>query len=108
MISMEPANTVFTSRFSTWQETIPPLLDAADLCSRLAGVKRIIIKPNLVEPQPPPITTPVEMVAVLVDYLGRECPGLDIVIGEGCGSATKNSIWSSPFGRPPWSSLPVN
>ena len=91
MTSENPSNIVFTSGFSSWQESIPPILDAADLCSRLAGVKRVIIKPNLVEPQPPPITTPVELVAALVEYL-RECPGLDIIIAEGCGSATKNTM----------------
>ena len=89
---MESDSTVFTSSFSSWQETVPPLLDATGLCQHLEGAKRVIIKPNLVEPQPPPITTPVELVGVLVDYLGRECPGLDIVIAEGCGSATLNTM----------------
>jgi uncharacterized protein (DUF362 family) len=92
LVPQKPDSTVFTTHFSSWQDTIPVILEAADLCSRLAGAKRVIIKPNLVEPQPPPITTPVELVAVLVDYLGRECPGLDIVIGEGCGSATRNTM----------------
>lgn len=92
MTANNPSSTVFTSSFSSWQETVPLILDTADLCKRLAGTKRVIIKPNLVEPLPPPITTPVELVAVLVDYLEAACPGLDILIGEGCGSATMNTM----------------
>ena len=85
-------STVYTSSFSSWQESVPRLLDAAGLITRLASAKKIIIKPNLVEPQNPPITTPVELVAALVEYIHASCPSLDIIIGEGCGSSSKNTL----------------
>ena len=44
---------VYTSSFTSWQESVDRLLDAAGLIKRLATAKKIIIKPNLVEPQPP-------------------------------------------------------
>ena len=91
MVEMQNNSTVFTSSFTSWQESVDRLLDAAGLVNRLASAKKVIIKPNLVEPQKPPITTPVELVAVLVDYILSSLPDLEIIIAEGCGSASKNT-----------------
>jgi uncharacterized protein (DUF362 family) len=90
----EPNNnsTVYTSLFKSWQESVPHLLDATGLLDRLAAEKRILIKPNLVEPLEPPITTPVELVAALVDYIHTFQPHLEIIIGEGCGSLSNNTL----------------
>lgn len=79
---------VFTCTFTDWQQSLGSLLDAAGLAERLAGEKRVLIKPNLVEAYQPPITTPVELVAALVDYIRARLPDLPIIIGEGCGSIT--------------------
>ena len=84
-------STIYTSLFTSWQESVPRLLDATNLPDRLAAEKRIIIKPNLVEPLKPPITTPVELIAALVDFIHASLPHLEIIIGEGCGSSSKNS-----------------
>ena len=84
--------TLYTSKFISWQESVPRLLDATNLLDRLAGEKRILIKPNLVEPLAPPITTPVEIVTALVDYIRTSHPHLEIIIGEGCGSSTNNTL----------------
>jgi len=46
----------------------------------------IVLKPNLVKAAPPPITTPVALVAALVDYLQQARPGAKIVVAEGCGA----------------------
>lgn len=85
-------STVHTSLFTSWQESVPRLLDATGLPDRLAAEKRIIIKPNLVEPLKPPITTPVELIAALVDFIHASLPHLEIIIGEGCGSSSKNTL----------------
>jgi len=84
-------STVYTSLFTSWQESVPRLLDVTGLPDRLAAEKRIIIKPNLVEPLKPPITTPVELIATLVDFIHASLPHLEIIIGEGCGSSSKNT-----------------
>jgi uncharacterized protein (DUF362 family) len=84
-------STVYTCRLTAWQESVARLLDAAGLKKRIASAKKIIIKPNLVEPQQPPITTPVELVAALADYIHASCPNLEIIIAEGCGSASNNT-----------------
>ena len=83
---------VYTSLFTSWQESVGRLLDATGLPDRLAAEKRIIIKPNLVEPLKPPITTPVELIAALVDFIHASLPHLEIIIGEGCGSSSKNTL----------------
>ena len=85
-------SSIHTSLFTSWQESVPRLLDAVGLLDRLAEEKRILIKPNLVEPQKPPITTPVELVAALAEYIHASCPDLDIIIGEGCGSSSRNTV----------------
>jgi uncharacterized protein (DUF362 family) len=84
--------TVYTSPFTSWKESVPHLLDATGLLDRLATEKRVLIKPNLVEPLKPPITTPVELVAALVDYIHTLQPHLEIIIGEGCGSLSNNTL----------------
>ena len=68
MSKSEDNSTVYTSNFISWHESVPSLLDAAGLIDRIAAEKRILIKPNLVEPLKPPITTPVQLIAALVDY----------------------------------------
>ena len=85
-------STVYTTIFSSWRETVKRLLDAAGLADRLAPVKKVLIKPNLVEPEKPPITTPVKLVKALTEYILARQPHLEIIIGEGCGSATNNTM----------------
>jgi uncharacterized protein (DUF362 family) len=85
-------SSVYTSLFTSWQESVGRLLDATGLLDRLASEKKVLIKPNLVEPQKPPITTPVDLIAALVDYIHASHPHLEIVIAEGCGSSTNSTV----------------
>ena len=92
MITRNTDSSLYTTTFTSWKNSVPSLLDTAGLSDRLATEKRILIKPNLVEPQPPPITTPVELVKALVDYILAKQPHLEIIIGEGCGSSSNNTM----------------
>ncbi len=90
---MKHRGIVFTTKYRGWQESLFPLFDRAGLVDELALCRdgtdrpdRVIIKLNLVEALAPPITTPVEPVEALVDYISGKVPDLDIIIGEGCGS----------------------
>lgn len=94
-IKIPTASMVYIAEFNSWQKTLPKLLDGVGLVAALAGHKRVLIKPNLVEALAPPITTPVDMVAALVDYLQDRLPEIEIVIGEGAGARdyeTKHSF----------------
>ncbi|MHB8809022.1 MAG: DUF362 domain-containing protein [Desulfobulbaceae bacterium] len=86
MSSRDQAGIVHTARFVSWEESLGPLLSASGLAKRLPGPERtILIKPNLVEALPPPVTTPAPLVAALVTWLREHTPAR-IVIGEGSGA----------------------
>jgi len=83
---MNRRGTVHTSEFVSWRTNLGPLISATGLREHLdRGFKAILIKPNLVEALAPPITTPVGLVAALVECL-REITAVPIIIGEGCGA----------------------
>ncbi len=86
---MTVKSTVFTATFTSWPESVRSLCEAAGLKELLRkSGKAVLVKPNLVENLAPPITTPVAMVAELVAYLQEELPGVEIIIGEGCGATS--------------------
>lgn len=78
-------STVYTTRYTGWQQ-VGPLLTAAGLKEALAPARQVLIKPNLVADQPPPMTTPVELVAEIVKFVQAVRPDLGIIVGDGCGS----------------------
>lgn len=77
---------VHVCEFKNWKDSLYSLLDSTNLVTRIAEEKKqILIKPNLVADLPPPITTPVEFVEAMVDYIQERLPETDILIGEGSG-----------------------
>jgi len=89
ILSQQP---VFTCNFKSWQQSVPKLLHAAGLIEKLPPRKPVLIKPNLVEAIAPPITTPVELIAALIDYIQTRSPETRIIIGEGCGSLSYDTL----------------
>lgn len=87
----ENNSVVYTIQYNSWRDSVPPLLEASRLLDKLAATRRVIIKPNLVEPQDPPITTPVELVEALIVHLHDARPDLEIIVAEGCGSSANNT-----------------
>lgn len=83
---MSDKGTVFICRYTSWEESVKRILEGAGLGRRLTGHKRILIKPNLVENIKPPVTTPVALVAAIVDYVRESTPHAHIIIGEGTGA----------------------
>lgn len=82
----EKKGTIYTTKFISWEKSIPLLLEQAGLEEHLTDSNRpILIKPNLVEALAPPITTPAGLVFALVEYL-RTITDSRIIIGEGCGA----------------------
>lgn len=77
---------VYTGVITSLHKNIHSLLDAAGLTENIGKSRPILIKPNLVESLPPPITTPVDLVEIIVDYLQHYLPGVQLIIGEGTGS----------------------
>ncbi|SDL69225.1 Uncharacterized conserved protein, DUF362 family [Geoalkalibacter ferrihydriticus] len=77
---------VFVHSLSSWTASVSHLLSAAGLAQQLAGHRTVLLKPNLVEASVPPVTTPVDLTAAVVDFIQAQAPGIRIIIGEGCGS----------------------
>ena len=77
---------VWDAKLDSYRASLPPLLDDAGFLSDLEGHDTVLIKPNLVEALDPPITTDVELVDTLIDYLKTNKPALQIIVAEGTGS----------------------
>lgn len=77
--------------FRSYALSVPEVLDAAGAGALLADYPRILIKPNLVNASPFPVTTPVECCATLIRYLRDHNPAAEIVVAEGCGDAVRET-----------------
>ena len=86
----EQSAAVVAVRFSSFARSVPEVLDAIGAAGALARQRRILLKPNLVCATPPPVTTPVELCAAVIDYV-RAVSAAEIVIAEGCGDARRET-----------------
>lgn len=73
--------------FYSYNESVPEALDKINASESLAKQSAILIKPNLVNSTPHPVTTPPECCRAVVEYI-RACSDGEIVIAEGCGDAS--------------------
>jgi len=71
--------------FTDYAASARRALAAIDAAPVLARQTQILIKPNLVNASPPPVTLPVEMVRALVAAIREMAPSARIVVAEGCG-----------------------
>jgi len=88
---------VFWSHFNNKQEAVGRLLDAAGLASFLTSghfksKTFVLIKPNLVNESPFPVTTPDWIVRKLVSYIRSINSNIQIVLAEGTGQPEKNTL----------------
>ena len=77
--------TVAQVSFSDYATSVAQALDAIGAADRLPQDGLIILKPNLTNADPPPVTTPVGIVEAVLQYC-RKCTDAEIAVGEGCGS----------------------
>ncbi len=67
------------------EESLQSLLETIGAPEVLGRQKRILIKPNLINTSPPPVTVPVELVAALITLI-RSWSDAEIVVAEGSGA----------------------
>lgn len=72
-------------------ESLPLALEAIGAREVLRQQKTIIVKPNLVNDDPPPVTLPVEAAMVLVRWLQQQTDAR-IIIAEGSGDRMNSTI----------------
>ena len=73
-----------TIPFTTYDEAVPEALDRVGAATVLGKQSCILIKPNLINAAPHPVTTPAACCEALVRYI-RNCSEAAITIAEGCG-----------------------
>ncbi|MBN2476182.1 MAG: DUF362 domain-containing protein [Pirellulales bacterium] len=79
-------NGVAEIEFVSYRESVPEVLDAVGAREALQQQVAVLIKPNLVNASPFPITTAPECVESVIQYV-RSCSNAVVVVGEGCGDA---------------------
>ena len=72
-------------------ESLRLLLENIGAPEVLAQQQQILIKPNLINTSPPPVTVPVDLVASLVELL-RSWSCANIVIAEGSGAPDVETV----------------
>lgn len=77
--------------FEDYARSVPRALDACGAGDYLARQERVLVKPNLVNASPPPVTTPVECVEAVVHYVCAHAPRAEVVVAEGCGDAHRET-----------------
>ena len=88
--------------FSSYEKSVPALMKVLGADQILGDQKKVVIKPNLVNTSPPPVTTPVQLVAAIADYI-KSVSNAEIVIAEGCGAPLYNT--HRPFRKLGYSDL---
>ncbi len=75
------------AEFESYEATVPSILDAVGVSALIEGREVVLIKPNLINDSPPPITTPVACCEAIATYVLRHSSAR-VIVGEGCGSST--------------------
>jgi len=71
-------------RFSSFEASVPAVLDGLGAKECLATQEKILLKPNLVTSMPHPVTTSPACCRAVIGYI-RACSSADIIIAEGTG-----------------------
>ena len=70
--------------FTNYNESVAKAFDEIKAAPALAEQQKILIKPNLVDDIPYPVTTPVDCVGAIIDHV-RSVSGAEIIVAEGSG-----------------------
>lgn len=76
--------------FKTYDQSIPKALNKIGLRDRLHNEKPILLKPNLVNTSPHPVTTSAACCEAIIDFI-RSFSTAEIVIAEGTGDRSRNT-----------------
>jgi len=85
-------STVAAVHFTEYKSSVQKALDVIGASSRLPRQDLIILKPNLTNADPPPVTTPVDFVEAVFIYC-RQHSTAEIAVGEGCGDGVTSDTF---------------
>ncbi|MEM2974270.1 MAG: DUF362 domain-containing protein, partial [Candidatus Micrarchaeia archaeon] len=75
---------VFVTEFKSYYTSVKRVLDAMGIANELKRERRIVIKPNLTDALFPPVTTDVNCVKAVIEYV-QSCSKAKVVVTEGSG-----------------------
>ena len=81
-------------RFTEYEASVATAMDLVGAGELLRGLELVIIKPNLTNSSPPPVTTPVAAAEAVYNYCRAHCDG-EVAIGEGCGSGATPQVFEA-------------
>jgi uncharacterized protein (DUF362 family) len=81
-------------QFTRYEQSIPRALDLIGAAGRLPREGLIILKPNLTNSSPPPVTTSIRAVEAVYRYC-RTHTEAEIIIGEGSGSGHTHEVYAA-------------
>jgi uncharacterized protein (DUF362 family) len=84
-------NQVFMEEFVSYEETVSRCMEKAGAEKLLTDGRPVMLKPNLVNDSPHPVTTPPAFCEAVVSFVRRHTDG-PIVIAEGCGDAVLETM----------------
>lgn len=73
--------------FISYDESVKEVFDSINANDVFADQASILVKPNLINASPHPVTTPVQCCEAIIKYI-RSCSKAEIVIAEGCGDSS--------------------
>jgi len=79
-------------RFTDYKASIAKALDLAGAADQLPQEGLIIIKPNLTNADPPPVTTDVKAAEAVYEYCSANS-NAQVAIGEGCGDGVTSEVF---------------
>jgi uncharacterized protein (DUF362 family) len=84
---------VVVAELSTYTKTIPQVLDGLGVGEVLAGQQGIVVKPNLIQANPPPVTTDVRCVEAVVAYC-RDVFHARLIVADGAGGCETSECFA--------------
>ena len=76
--------------FHSYSKSVTAALDSVNAKQKLSEQSAILIKPNLVNASPHPVTTHVACCEAVLEYV-RSCSKANIIIAEGCGDSSRDT-----------------
>lgn len=69
---------------TSYAQSVPQVLEELQVARALSAENRVLLKPNLINDSPFPVTTHKDFCAAVIEYI-RACSDCELIIAEGCG-----------------------
>lgn len=88
---MTPSRIAEFAFHGDYPKAVTAALDGIGAADILRRQTRVLLKPNLVNASPHPVTTPAACVEAVLRYVQSQAPEVPVVVAEGCGALDKET-----------------